>query len=67
MSFTITFGWWLVPAFATVGLMILAVFIARWLAGGDDDGTGLVLFPASTGALLISVVIWVAYFAVGAP
>lgn len=67
MSFTITFGWWLAPATITIGLLFLAVIVAERLAGREGAGAFFLTFPAMLGALLISGVIWVVYFAVGAP
>lgn len=66
MTFTIPLGS-LVPLAVTFGLFFLAAVVARKLAGGDDSGTGLVMFPASVVALLLSIIVWWAYFAMGAP
>ena len=67
MSLTITFGWWLAPAFATVGLLLLAVIAAERLAGGEGMGAFFLTFPASIVALLLSGLVWWGYFAMGAP
>ena len=57
MAFTITLGWWLIPAALTI--------IIAWYWGWHDYGSdliGAVLFVAAFG--LISFV-WMVYFGIG--
>lgn len=66
MSITLSFGWWLGPAGLSVGLLFLAVIVADRVGGGGA-GAFFLTFPASLGAMLISGLVWWAYFAMGAP
>lgn len=61
MTITIP-DWWLVPAIGTFALFALGAIVARKLAGGDDSGTGILMFPASLVAAILSAILWTAYF-----
>lgn len=61
MTFTVTLGWWLVPSGMTLGYLLAAIAVSNWLAGGDQSGAGLIMFPATAVALLLSLLTWSAY------
>ena len=48
--------------FITIALLIIAMFAARKLAGGDDSGTGILMFPATAIAAIVSGLFWLVFY-----
>jgi len=67
MTFSITFGWNLVPIFGTIALIVIAVWVSYALSNGSDEAAGMILMPAQGIATILAIIMWVTYFLMGAP